>query len=153
MAKERIKNLSLSEQRKKMAFRKILRDNELSPVNGIAYIILAFTLGAIGVHNFYAKYWKRGLIQFFLTFSAPFLLFFPLIFTSMWAEAELLFQNRDKDGRLFKGSRRKIWVLRFFSIMALVWCLLSLETVDFDAVLQVMNGVNGEEIVTQSEDL
>ena len=78
MVKERIKNLSLSEQRKKMAFRKILRDNELSPVNGIAYIILAFTLGAIGVHNFYAKYWKRGLIQFFLTFSAPFLLFFPL---------------------------------------------------------------------------
>ena len=109
MAKERIKNLSLSEQRKKEAFRKILRDKEQSSVKGVIYIIFAFLLGALGVHNFYAKYWKRGIVQFLLTVSAPFLLFFPLIFTSMWAEAELLFQNRDKDGRLFKGSRRKIW--------------------------------------------
>ena len=140
--KERIKNLSLSEQRKKVAFRKILRDNEMSSVNGIVYIIFAFLLGAIGVHNFYAKFWKRGVAQFLLTISAPFMWFFPLIFTSMWAEAELLFQNRDKDGRLFKGSRRKIWVLRLMSIVVLVWGLMSLETVDFDAVLQVGNNVS-----------
>lgn len=153
MAKERIKNLSISEQRKKEAFRKILRDNELSSVNGVIYIIFAFLLGAIGVHNFYAKYWKRGLIQFLLSLSAPFLLFFPLIFTSMWAEAELLFQNRDKDGRLFRGSRRKIWCLRFGSIVALVWGLMSLETVDIDAVLQMTDEVKNQEIVTQIEEI
>lgn len=153
MAKERIKNLSISEQRKKVAFRKILRDNEMSSVNGVVYIILAFLLGAIGVHNFYAKYWKRGIVQFLMTIFAPFLLFFPLIFTSMWAEAELLFQNRDKDGRLFKGSRRKIWVLRLMSIVVLVWGLMSLETVDIDAVLQMMNGVDVGEAVTQIEEL
>ena len=137
MVKGRVKNLSLSEQRKKMAFRKILRDNEMSPVNGIVYIVLAFALGAIGVHNFYAKYWKRGLIQFLLSVFAPFMLFLPLVFTSMWAEAELLFQNRDGDGRLFKGNRRIIWFLRFASIFMLVWGLATIDKVDFDAVLQV----------------
>jgi TM2 domain-containing membrane protein YozV len=153
MAKERIKNLSLSEQRKKEAFRKILRDNEISSVNGIVYIIFAFLLGAIGVHNFYATYWKRGLVQLLLTLIAPFLLYFPLIFTSMWAEAELLFQNRDKEGRLFKGSRRKIWCLRFGSIVALVWGLMSLETVDIDAVLQMTDDVKNQEIIAQIEEL
>ena len=151
--KDRIKKLSLSEQRKKVAFRKILRDNELSSINGIVYILLAFCLGAIGAHNFYAKFWKRGLVQFLMTLFAPFLFFIPLIFTSMWAEAELLFQNRDRDGRLFKGSRRKIWVLRLMSIVVLAWGLLSLETVDHDAILQIMEGVNEEEVLTQIEEL
>ena len=151
--KDRIKKLSLSEQRKKVAFRKILRDNELSSINGIVYILLAFCLGAIGAHNFYAKFWKRGLVQLLMTLFAPFLFFIPLVFTSMWAEAELLFQNRDRDGRLFKGSRRKIWVLRLMSIVVLAWGLLSLETVDHDAILQIMDGVNEEEVLTQIEEL
>ena len=137
----RIKKLSLSEQRKKIAFRKILRDNEMSSVNGIVYILFAFVLGAIGIHNFYAKFWKRGLIQFCLTVIAPYMLFIPLVFTSMWAEAELLFQNRDKDGRLFNGSRRKIWLLRLMSIVVLVWGLMSLETIDFDAELFITDDV------------
>ena len=151
--KERIKKLSLSEQRKKVAFCKILRDNEMSSVNGVVYVLLAFVLGAIGIHNFYAKFWKRGVVQLLLSLFAPFMLFFPLVFTSMWAEAELLFQNRDKEGRLFKGSRRKIWVLRLMSIIVLVWGLLSLETVDFEAVLQIMSDVNGGDIIVQTEVL
>ena len=153
MVKRRVKKLSISEQRKKEAFRKILRDNEISSVNGIVYIVFAFLLGALGIHNFYAKYWKRGVVQFLLTISAPFLLFFPLIFTSMWAEAELLFQNRDKNGRLFSGSRRVIWLLRLMSIVSLVWGLMSVKTVDIDALLQITDEVKNQEIVTQIEEL
>ncbi len=152
MVKKRIKKLSISEQRKKEAFRKILRDNELSSVNGIVYIIFAFLLGAIGIHNFYAKYWKRGIVQFLLTFSAPFMLFFPLIFTSMWAEAELLFQNRDRNGRLFKGSRRIIWLLRLMSIVLLVWGLMSVKTIDIDALLQLSDEVKNQEIIAHIEE-
>ncbi|MBR2922829.1 MAG: TM2 domain-containing protein [Alphaproteobacteria bacterium] len=150
--KERVKNLSISEQRKKVAFRKILRDNELSPVNGVVYIIFAFLLGAIGVHNFYAKFWKRGIVQLLMTISAPFLLFFPLIFTSMWAEAELLFQNRDRNGRLFKGSRRIIWLLRLISIVLLVWGLMSVKTIDIDALLQLSDEVKNQEIIAHIEE-
>ena len=153
MVKRRFKKLSISEQRKKEAFRKILRDNEISSVNGIVYIVFAFLLGALGIHNFYAKYWKRGVVQFLLTISAPFLLFFPLIFTSMWAEVELLFQNRDKNGRLFSGSRRVIWLLRLMSIVSLVWGLMSVKTVDIDALLQITDEVKNQEIVTQIEEL
>ena len=150
--KERVKNLSISEQRKKVAFRKILRDNELSHVNGVVYIIFAFLLGAIGVHNFYAKFWKRGIVQLLMTISAPFLLFFPLIFTSMWAEAELLFQNRDRNGRLFKGSRRIIWLLRLMSIVLLVWGLMSVKTIDIDALLQLSDEVKNQEIIAHIEE-
>lgn len=153
MTKKRVKNLSISEQRKKMAFRKILRDKEESSVNGTVYIVLAFTLGAIGVHNFYAKFWMRGVVQFLLSLSAPFMLFFPLIFTSMWAEVELLFQNRDKEGRLFRGSRSVIWMLRLLSIVMLCLGLLSIETIDFDTVLQMANEVSDVEKVLQVEEL
>ena len=33
----------------------------------LAYVLLAFFLGALGIHNFYAGRWKRGLVQLLLT--------------------------------------------------------------------------------------
>ena len=153
MAKQKIKNLSLSEQRKKVAFRKILRDKEESNINGIIYIVLAFCFGSIGFHNFYAKFWKRGATQFCLTLLAPFLLFVPLLFTSMWAEAELLLVNRDVDGRLFKGNRRIIWGMRLASIVMLVWGMMSIETVNFDNVFEMFQIEDYKEIENLSENL
>ncbi len=153
MVKQRVKNISLSEQRKKVAFRKILRDKEESAVNGIVYIVLAFCFGAVGFHNFYAKFWKRGAVQFALTVFAPFMLFIPLLFTSMWAEAELLFVNRDKDGRLFRGSRRIIWGLRMASIILLVWGMMSIETIDFDGVFEMVNLKEIQDISKLNENL
>lgn len=48
-----------------------LLNNQITPPHGdtsqLAYVLLAFFLGALGIHNFYAGRWKRGLVQLLLT--------------------------------------------------------------------------------------
>lgn len=48
-----------------------LLNNQTTPPQGntsqLAYVLLAFFLGALGIHNFYAGRWKRGLVQLLLT--------------------------------------------------------------------------------------
>ena len=116
----------LVEQKRRLSAKIIGNNTEKSHVNGIVYIVLAFFLGTLGVHNFYAKYWKRGIIQLFLTLVAQFVMYIPLLFTSLWAELELLFVNRDSNGKIFKGSRKIVWILRVVSVIVLVWSLMSL---------------------------
>ena len=123
MFKERIKNLSLSQQRRKEEFSNILRNNEMSKTNGIIYIVLAFLFGYLGVHNLYAKFWKRGLAQLLLTLISPFLGIGLLFFASNWALVELFAQNRDKSGRLFRGNRTIIRILRVFALLMLAYAV------------------------------
>lgn len=87
--------------------------------NGYIYIVMAFALGTIGIHNFYAGYYKRGTIQLFITLISPYLMYFPLLFTALWALAELLFVNKSANGAKFKGSRAVIWGLRLLALAAL----------------------------------
>lgn len=126
-----------------LAAKIIEKNKDLSHINGIVYIVLAFFLGTLGVHNFYAKYWKRGVIQLFLTLIAQFAMYIPLLFTSLWAELELLFVNRDSKGGIFKGSRKIIWSLRVVSVVVLVWSLMSIKTANFDAMFQMMDELYG----------
>lgn len=114
-----------------------------SAANGIVYILSAFFLGTIGIHNFYAGYWKRGLVQLCLTVMAQYMLYIPLLFTSLWAEMELLFVNKTPDGRLFKGSRRVIWLMRLMSVVALVWGMMSFTSTNFDTMFQLLDEMYG----------
>lgn len=138
----------LVEHKHHLAAKIIGKNKELSHINGIVYIVLAFFLGTLGVHNFYAKYWKRGAIQLFLTLIAQFAMYIPLLFTSLWAELELLFVNRDTKGRIFKGSRKIIWFLRVVSVVVLVWSMMSIKTANFDAMFQMVDELYG---VVQTE--
>lgn len=119
-------------QKKRLAEKIIRREESSSAKNGIVYIVLAFCLGAVGVHNFYARYWKRGLVQFLLALLAPFMMFVPLLFTSVWALLELLFVNKGPDGVFFKGNRKVIWLLRAASIVVLAWLAASPEMMVHD---------------------
>ena len=56
----------LVEEKHRLAARILHKETKPTAKNGIVYILLAFFLGAIGIHNLYAKYWKRGFFQFFL---------------------------------------------------------------------------------------
>ena len=131
----------LIRQKQRLAAKILRKENKKPTRNGIIYIILAFCLGAVGVHNFYARYWKRGLIQFLLTILAPFMAFIPLLFTSVWAMIELLFVNRGPDGILFTGNRKIIWLLRALSVLALAWLASSpdmiVHDVNFDIVEEI----------------
>ena len=135
---------------KKRIATKILRKDTPPSKNAIAYVILAFWLGSIGIHNFYAGYWKRGLLQLFLTLSAPYAMFIPLLFTSVWALIELLFVNRAADGTTMSGNRKIVFSLRLLTIVSLLWFASVSETIldkfDID-ILQQM----GDEI-TQTID-
>ena len=78
-------------EKKRLAAKILHIDDKKSPRNGIVYIILAFFFGALGFHNFYAGYWGRGLAQLFLSLIAPWFLYIPLLFVSVWALIDLLF--------------------------------------------------------------
>ncbi|MBR4105898.1 MAG: TM2 domain-containing protein [Alphaproteobacteria bacterium] len=93
--------------------------------NGIIYIILAFFLGCIGIHNFYVGYWKRGLSQLALSLVSPYMMFIPLLFAALWATLEIFFVNRSANGCLLGGNRLVIWILRATSALVLAWAALS----------------------------
>ena len=41
------------------------------PKSQLVYCLLAFFLGIFGIHNFYARRWKQGLIQLFCILLCP----------------------------------------------------------------------------------
>ena len=101
-----------------------------NPKSGIVYILLAFFLGTLGVHNLYAGFWKRGLTQLFLTLFSPLFLFLPLMITSLWALGELLFKNKAANGRIMSGNRKLIWLLRLAAMAIFVAAAMSAHYVD-----------------------
>jgi TM2 domain-containing membrane protein YozV len=119
--KDIISEEELVAHKHRMAAKILRKEQPVSSRSGIIYIILAFFLGAVGIHNFYAGYWKRGLIQFFCSLISPYIMFLPLMFTAIWALMELLFVNKDAKGVFFRGNRKIILVLRLLSVLVLFW--------------------------------
>ena len=143
-------------EQKRRAEKIMAKEARYSNVNGVVYVVLAFCLGTLGIHNFYAKYWKRGVVQALLTLVAHYMLYIPLLFTSIWAEMELLFVNRDYKGNLFKGSRRIIWLLRLASVVVLVWGMMSIEKANMGGILEDLDelyGVGIEQNVESREQM
>ena len=85
--------------------------------NGAVYILLAGFLGVTGIHNFYAGYWGRGLIQLGLSLLSWLFLFLPLIFVVVWVLGEIFFQNKDSAGNRFGGNRSLITGLRIGTVL------------------------------------
>lgn len=135
--KGQISEAEFEQQKRRLANKILRREDRASAKSGIVYIILAFFFGAIGVHNFYAKYWKRGAAQLFLSLIAPYMLYIPLLFTSFWAMLELLLVNKGPDGVLFKGNRKVIWALRIAAILALVFAYSSADMMMSDADMEM----------------
>ncbi len=133
--KGQISEAEFERQKRRLANKILRREDKISAKSGIIYIVLAFFFGAIGVHNFYAKYWKRAFAQLILSLIAPYMLYVPLLFTSFWAMLELLLVNKGPDGVLFKGNRKVIWGLRIAAILGLVLAYSSTEMIINDADL------------------
>lgn len=127
------------EEQKRILFAKSLREtgDRVNPKSGVIYILLAWFLGTIGIHNFYAGYVARGMVQLFLTLLSPLFLFIPLIVTAVWAFAELLFQNKSRDGKRFSGSRKLIWGLRIGAVIWFVTAIYSATLVQMDMPIEM----------------
>ena len=64
------------------------------------FLILAFFLGVLGIHNFYAGYISRGLAQLFLTIFLGWL-FVPIIAVWIWVIVEMFTTTKSADGQQF----------------------------------------------------
>ena len=139
------------ETQKKHLFEKIVKksNGRTNPKSGVIYIVLAWFLGTLGIHNFYAGYVLRGTVQLLMTLTAQFFMFIPLLITAVWAYLDLLLQNKSRNGERLSGSRRGIFILR---TAATVWLALALFTASyvemptpliFDAEQQDFSDLNG----------
>lgn len=97
--------------------------------SGVVYVVLAFSLCVIGVHNFYAGFVKRGVVQLLLTLVSPMFMFLPLLLAGCWGIIEMLFQNKDAKGRNFTGNTGVIWGLRLIGLGILVYSLMTTELI------------------------
>lgn len=64
------------------------------PRNRLAFILLGILLGIFGAHNFYAGYWKRGILQLCITVLT---FFYGSFITLVWAIVEVCTVERDSN--------------------------------------------------------
>ena len=66
----------------------------------LIYILLAIFLGCLGIHNFYAGYTKKGIIQL-LCCTVGGVLILPLIVGLIWILVDICTVTKDADGKNF----------------------------------------------------
>ena len=84
------------EQREKLLAQNLLNNG---PKSRLIYILLALFLGIFGIHNFYAGYWGKGLIQLLLTLFSFFLLSFIVY---IWVIVEVVTIKTDASGQVMR---------------------------------------------------
>ena len=104
-------------------------NHELGAKNGIIYVILAYFTCVIGLHNFYAGYYKRGFVQLALTIISPFMMFIPLLIVSLWGLGEMILVNQSANGIKFSGNQIIIWLLRGLGIGFLIYSAMTTELI------------------------
>ncbi len=60
----------------------------------VAYMLLGFFLGVLGIHNFYARYVGRAIAQLLFSLATGWLLF-PLVGVWIWALIEIFTVKKD----------------------------------------------------------
>ena len=66
----------------------------------LAYILLAFFLGGLGIHNFYAGYTGRGIAQLLITLFLGWLII-PAIAVWIWCIVEMIVVTKSANGEHF----------------------------------------------------
>ncbi len=119
---------------------------ETNPKSGLWYVILGWFVGVLGIHNFYAGYFIRGLVQLILTTTSWLFGYIPLLVTIAWVFLDILFINKDSQGVPFVGNMGVITILK---IIAAFWLLGNMYYLYANGFL-VVEGVemlpNGQEV-------
>ncbi len=69
--------------------------------NRLVYILLALFLGGLGIHNFYAGYKKKAIIQLLCVLPGA-ILFIPAIIEFIWVLVDICTVTKDADGKAFE---------------------------------------------------
>ena len=80
------------------------------------YCVLALFTGCLGIHNFYAGRWKRGLAQLLLTLFSVFTLFLSLIIIEIWVIVNVFAIHTDGQGREFIPSKTAKYICGFIML-------------------------------------
>lgn len=67
----------------------------------LIYILLALFLGGLGIHNFYAGYTKKAIIQLLCTFPGA-LLVVPVLILGIWILVDIVTVTKDAEGNAFE---------------------------------------------------
>lgn len=67
----------------------------------LIYILLALFLGSLGIHNFYAGYTKKAIIQLLMVFPG-FVLILPPIIVMIWVLVDICTVTKDSAGVAFE---------------------------------------------------
>lgn len=83
----------------------IVQQNNSSTDNGAKklwiYLLLAFFLGHLGIHDFYAGYTQTGVIKLIITLLIGWLII-PLIAVEIWVICQMITVRIDANGNLFE---------------------------------------------------
>ncbi len=63
----------------------------------LIYILLALFLGGLGIHNFYAGYKKKAIIQLLCLFPGS-ILVIPALVVMIWVLVDICTVTKDADG-------------------------------------------------------
>ena len=63
------------------------------------YVLLALFLGLLGIHNFYAGYTTKAIIQLLVTLLTGWLII-PLFVIAFWVLIEIVVTDKDANGSL-----------------------------------------------------
>ena len=92
--------------------------------SGTIYLFLAFFFGFLGVHNFYAGYVWKGIIQLLMTLFSSFLMFIPLLIVFIWVFLEICFVKKDAQNVLFEVNpflQAAIMIMYLFSLFSFLY--------------------------------
>ena len=89
----------------------------------VAYCVLAFFLGGLGIHNFYAGRIGCAVAQLLMTLLGWVLAFIPNIAVAIWTTIEIFVVDKDGQGKPFQPSQTAKLVC---GILDIVWLLLIL---------------------------
>ena len=68
-----------------------------APKSRLAYILLAFFLGCLGIHNFYSGHTKHGVIKLVLLLACG----LGLVVSPIWSIVEMITVTKDAQGVQF----------------------------------------------------
>lgn len=118
-SKKIITDEEFNEHKKAILEMSLIKSQEcsLDRKNGVVYVLLAWFLGTLGIHNFYAGYNGKALTQLVLTLFSWVLFFVPLAIVSVWAFVEMLVVNKDEKGCEFGGDKKVVTALRVIAVV------------------------------------
>lgn len=101
----------------------LLNQPQMGNKSQLCYVLLAFFFGVLGVHNFYAGRWKRGLAQLLITLLT---LFVGCLITGVWVIINIFAIHTDGKGNEFQPCPVAKYICGILGIVEYIWVFFAL---------------------------